>query len=544
MRSTRFLSRNRAVPALVALLLAFGAADSARAQPKPDKAADGGGQADGPTGPQPFGANLFLGNFGKQREDGLNPEYKVMPGDRVAVNTWGAVNVNDVFVVDGQGNIFLPGIGPVHLAGVRNADLTRAVRARIATVYRRNFDVYTNLLTAAPVAVFVTGGVARPGRYAGVPSDSILFFLDRAGGIDPSLGSYRRIEVRRGGKLLAEVDLYDFILEGKLGDVQFADGDTILVHRRGPTVLVAGEVASAALIELEKAPLTGADALAVMPKAARATGVTVSGVRGNQPFVRTLTVDEFRTAPLRDGDKIEFRDDDQAGTILVKLEGEFKGPAVRSVKRGARLVDVLNFVRVDPELSDVSSIHLRRKSVAQAQKKSIEESLFRLERSALLALSATEHEASIRVKEAGLMKSFIESARLVQPLGRVVTSDGGQQLNMLLDDGDTIVIPPKTNVVRIGGEVQMAHAMVFANGRNAGDYIRRAGGYTKRSDTDKVIILHASAEVTMGGPGTAVRPGDEILVPPRVDRKLLQNAADITQVIYQIAVAAAVVLAI
>jgi hypothetical protein len=81
-------------------------------------------------------------------------------------------------------------------------------------------------------------------------------------------------------------------------------------------------------------------------------------------------------------------------------------------------------------------------------------------------------------------------------------------------------------------------------GSTAEDYIEDAGGYTDRSDESKVIIIHPNAEVTIAGPGAPVMPGDEILVPPDVDTKLLQNAVDVTQVIYQIAVSAAVVIAI
>ena len=493
--------------------------------------------------PAPFGANLFLGNFIRQQEEGTNPEYVVMPGDRIAVNTWGTVEVNRIFVVDGQGNIFLPGIGPVLLEGVRHRNLTSTVKAHIAKVYRSNFGVYTNLLTAAPVGVFVTGGVARPGRYAGVPSDSVLFFLDQAGGIDPALGSYREIVVLRGDKTIAEVDLYDFVINGKLAMVQFIDGDTILVRRRGPVVVVEGEVASRSLIEF-KGPLTGGGALAVMPMLARATAVTIRGVRRGHAFHQTLSIEEFRGVSLEDGDTIRFRDDGRAETILVQLQGEFKGPSLLSVDRGARLLDVLNYVEVDPALTDVSAIHLRRAEVAEAQKKSIEDSLHRLERSAMLALSTTEKEAAIRVKEAELMHGFVQSARLIQPLGRVVTSVRGRQLNILLKEGDTIVIPARSNVVRLSGEVQVAQAVVYSSNMRVRDYVRLAGGYTARANRGKVIIIHASAAVTMANADTRVRPGDEVLITPKVDRKLLQNAADLTQVIYQIAVAAAVVIAL
>lgn len=532
-----------------ALVLSLLAGSRALAQPAPPQqpgASQPGAPelADATAGPPPFGANLFLGNFLRQREDGVNPDYVVMPGDRVAINTWGALEINEVFVVDTQGNVFLPQIGPIRLAGVRNAELTPTVERAIGRVYARNVGVYTNLLTAAPVAVYVTGGVLRPGRYAGVPSDSVLFFLDQAGGIAPTLGSYRDIAVLRNGAVLAEVDLYDFVTQGVMPAIQFADGDTILVRARGPVVELEGDVAAPAMLEFDRDQFTGADVLALIPMAARATEVTLTGLRNGQPYAATMTVDELRTTRLHHGDVIEIRDDGQPDTILVRLEGEFQGPTLLSVTRHARLVDVLNYVRVDPDLADLEAIHLRRASVARAQKKTIDDSLFRLERSALLALSSTNVEAEIRIKEAELMKQFIASARLIQPLGRVVTSRNRKTLNVQLEDGDVIVIPRKTSVVRVGGEVQMTQAVIYHPDLRVHDYVRMAGGYTDRAARGQVIVLHANAGVTMGHEDTRVRPGDEILVPPRVDSKLLQNTMDITSVIYQIAVAAAVVLSI
>jgi len=489
---------------------------------------------------RPFGANLFKGNFMRAREDGLNPEYVIMPGDRVAVQAWGAVNIGEVFVVDGQGNIFLPGIGPIHLQGVRNQNLTAAVRKGISGTYKRAFDVYTNLITAKPVAVFVTGGVMKPGRYAGVPSDSVLFFLDQAGGINPRLGSYRKISILRQGAPLAQIDLYDFILQGRLDVPQLKEGDTILVHQRGPVVEWKGDVAQPSLIEFETDKVIGAEALAIVPGAARATEVTVEGLRRGRPIKFTAPRAEFGAFELQDGDTITLRDDGRPDTILIKLEGEHEGSAVVAAKRGTRLVDLLNHIPVNPELANTKAVHIRRESVAKAQKDSINDSLFRLERSALLALSGSRGESDIRIKEAELTRKFVDRARLIQPLGRVVTSIGGQQQNMVLEDGDVVVIPPYSTIVRVSGEVLMSQAVMFNEGLRAEDYISLAGGYSTRADDDRVILMRADASVEIASPDVAVAAGDEILVPPRVDTKLVQNVSDITQIIYQVAVAAAI----
>jgi protein involved in polysaccharide export with SLBB domain len=531
-----------------------GAEDIPRAQfvepPKDDKPAPPPASAiNGPlpapaATPEPFGARLFTGNFLRTRQDGLNAEYVVMPGDRVQVNTWGAFETSNVYLVDAQGNIFLPNVGPIQVAGTKNSELTLKVKAGLSRVYARNFEVYTNLLSAKPVAVFVTGGVNRPGRYAGVPSDSVLFFLEQAGGIDPRLGSYRSLTVLRGDQKLAELDLYDFLLKGTLPPLQFKDGDTVLVNPRGSVVEMRGDVTLPATLEFKPGKVSGAEALTVVPGAARATQVTIEGIRDGVPISRTLSVGGFKTFSLQNGDSITLRGDGRAGTILVRLEGEFNGPSVLAVRRGARLVDVLNYVSVDPVLANPKAVHVRRSSVAKAQKTAIDDALFRLERSALLALSASQGEANIRVREAELTQKFVERARLIQPLGRVVTARDNQQRNVVLEADDVIVIPARTNVVRVGGEVMMTQALMFRPRATAEDYITDSGGYTDRSDRGRVIVIRANAEVAVGDTDLPVYPGDEILVPPKVDTKVLQNAVDVTQVIYQIAVSAAVVIAI
>lgn len=490
----------------------------------------------------PFGANLFTGTYAAQREDGINPDYTILPGDRVMVNAWGVVSVNDVFAVDTQGNIFIPGIGPVRLAGVRNADLTEHVRRGIARVYRGEFGVYTNLLTASPVAVFVTGGVRRPGRYAGIPSDSLLFFIDQAGGIDPDAGSFRHIQLIRQGAQVAELDLYDFLLRGQLPTPQFTDGDIILVGRRGAVVEVQRPGTAPVLVELEGERVRGAELLEIVSRGARMNAVTIRGVHDGQPTVQTLDAGAFERATVRDGDVLVFREDQQPDTIVVHLEGEFLGPAELAVRRGARLLDVLNFVPVDEALSRTDAIYVRRPQIAREQRRALQESLDRLERSTFLALSDTAGESEIRVREAELVRQFVDRARNVVPLGRMVTASGGRQLNVLLSDGDVIVIPPRTTVVRVVGEVQIPHAVQYRPDLSILDYVQMSGGFTSRAHVGRFLVMRPNAEIEVGGTHTVVQPGDEVIVPPAIDDKWLQNGIDLAQVIYQIAVAASVVL--
>ncbi|MCP4061435.1 MAG: polysaccharide export protein, partial [Pseudoalteromonas sp.] len=134
--------------------------------------------------PPPYGANLFAGGYESERLDGLNDDYTVAPGDKVSIWLWGAINQSEVVTVDNQGNLFITNVGPVYVADVKASQLNTYVSNKIKEVYKKSVQIYVNLLTATPVSVYISGSVIRPGQYAGIASDSILYYLKRAGGID------------------------------------------------------------------------------------------------------------------------------------------------------------------------------------------------------------------------------------------------------------------------------------------------------------------------------------------------------------------------
>lgn len=97
-----------------------------------------------------------------------------------------------------------------------------------------------SLISANTISVFVTGSVKHPGQYSGVSNDSALAFLQKAGGVDPIRGSYRKIDVLRENNIVETIDLYDFLEKGYLPTHRFQDGDTIVVSPQGETVIVQG----------------------------------------------------------------------------------------------------------------------------------------------------------------------------------------------------------------------------------------------------------------------------------------------------------------
>ncbi|WP_242634879.1 polysaccharide biosynthesis/export family protein [Alteromonas sp. KUL42] len=494
----------------------------------------------------PFAANLFIGGFESERSNGLNDNYLVAPGDKISIWIWGAINYSDVVTVDNQGNVFLPNIGPVRVANTPAGSVNQTVTAKIRQVYTNDVNVYVNLLTSTPVSIFVSGPVLRPGQYAGLASDSVLYYLKRAGGIDFSRGSFRQIDIVRNGKVVASADLYAFFRDGTLPALSFKDGDTILVHPIGNTIVVKTGARNSFTFEFLNTELNGEVVNYFSRPGEFASHASIAGVRDNKQFARYLSIDEFATLPLAAGDTVEYIADHEPQIYRINVAGAFSGASQVMVDKGTRLIDVLDHIEADSVLSDTQNIYLLRESVAEKQKEIIEEGLQRLERSMYTAPISSTGEGAIRAQEAQLVADFIARARKVEPQGRVVVSENGDIANILLEPNDTIVIPEVTDLIHVGGEVLLPQSVVFNPDATAEDYVAWAGGFTERAESDRILIVRKNGNVTftsvddsfLSNNISTLAPGDQIIVLPAIDTKLLQAVKDMTQIIYQIAVAA------
>ncbi|WP_027958922.1 polysaccharide biosynthesis/export family protein [Vreelandella titanicae] len=484
----------------------------------------------------PFGANLFSGGFRGAMGDGLNPDYRIKPGDQVTVRAWGAVEFDRVLPVDAQGNIFIPGSGPLNVEGQSSQEVDGSVRQAITSVYPDNVQVYTNLQGVQPVAVYVTGYVENPGRYAGTPNDSLLYFLDQSGGIDQDLGSYRQIRVMRDGRNVATVDLYDFLINGNIPRPQFQDGDTIVVEERGPAIAVGGDVHREYRYEMTGNSLSGAELVNLARLRSGVSHVLLRGDREEGPIAQYFPIDMFAGQTIRSGDEVLFSSDKRSETIVVEVEGSYYGPSRYALPRDARLSELLDAIAVPENMTAVESISIQRESVKKQQAQSLEESLRRLETTYLGAPSSTNEEAQIRVQEAELIQDFISRASELEPSGRLVVAYDGRISDIRLQDGDVVTIPEVSDSMLISGEVLVPQAAVYRPGMSVIDYIEGAGGFTDRADDDHILVVRQNGAVE-NARNVNLRPGDEILVMPAAPTHNLQLASTITQILYQIAVA-------
>lgn len=498
-----------------------------------------------------FGANLFTGSFAREGATQFNPNYAVASGDTIQVRFWGAFQYEAALTVDPKGNIFLPHVGPVQILGVRNQDLQRMVNSAVGKVFRTNVNSYASLAGAQPVRILVSGFVNRPGLYSGTSMDGLLHYLDQSGGIDLERGSFLNVQVKRAGQTRATVNLYDFLLKGSMPMIQLADGDVIFVAPRQNTVKISGLTGNAKRFEFNDNTRTVADLIKTAKPHAQATHVRVIRNTGTIKNTEYYPLADAADVTLQDGDDIEFTADKKPGTITVRMEGEHQSVQEYVLPYGAKLGDLIKQIQFS-ERSDASSLQLYRQSVKERQRLMLQASLKNLEAAALTARSGTSDEARLRKEESEIILQWVERAKKIEPSGQVFIAQSATRDELLLENGDILRVPAKDGLVLVNGEVLFPNAIAFEAPLRIDDYIRRAGGYTQNANVSRVIVAHRDGSFDESQEGDRgffsnadnrqiIRPGDEVLVLPKIDTKSRQIWKDMTQIIFQIAVSAKVI---
>src|SRR5258705_2874674 len=202
-----------------------------------------------------YGVNLFRNppsTFAPLNAVPVTPDYVIGPGDELLIQVWGQVTLNSRFTVDRSGSIYIPQVGTVHVAGLSFAQMHDFLRAQMARVFR-NFDLNVNMGQLRSIQVFVVGQARRPGSYTISSLSTLTNALFATGGPAPQ-GSLRHIQLKRGGNVVVDFDLYDLLLHGdKSKDEQLSPGDVIYIPPVWPQVAVAGSVNAPAIYELKSA---------------------------------------------------------------------------------------------------------------------------------------------------------------------------------------------------------------------------------------------------------------------------------------------------
>lgn len=296
-----------------------------------------------------FGSELFS-RTGSYSPDAAQPapgDYVLGPGDEVHLQVWGAVEFTGVFTIDRSGQIALPKVGTVTLAGVSMRNLEGVLQNQLGRVFT-NFNLNANLGRLRSIQVYVVGQAQRPGTLK-ISSLSTLVNALFASGGSTATGSMRNIQLKRGGRVVTTLDLYDFIAKGdKTKDVPLQGGDVIVIPPVGARVAVTGALDNAAIYELKPGADTLGDVLALsggVPALASTAKALLERIAPDQTPPRRVQDITLDTAglrqPLRDGDVLTVLGISPAFGNAVTLQGTVAAPLRYSWFAGMKLLDLI-----------------------------------------------------------------------------------------------------------------------------------------------------------------------------------------------------------
>ena len=200
-----------------------------------------------------FGIDVFSNSpntFTPTMDIAIPAHYVLGVGDQLSIQIYGKENNEYVLPITREGTILIPNVGPIKIAGLSFTEMKSFLSERI-TQRIIGVNVVVSLAELRSMRVFVLGDAYKPGPYTLSSLSSVTHAIFAAGGIS-DIGSLRNIEVKRAGKLIQKVDLYDLLINGdSSNDILLQSGDVVFIPTQGETVSILGEVRRPAIYELK-----------------------------------------------------------------------------------------------------------------------------------------------------------------------------------------------------------------------------------------------------------------------------------------------------
>lgn len=445
----------------------------------------------------------------------LNPnEYRMGPGDVIRLTVWGQVTRSEEIGIGPEGTLVSPLFGSLALDGLT---LTEARRRILEAVRRemRNVQIDVQLSRPRRFMVHRTGQVRQPG-----PAETST--LERVSDVLPPSAladnaSRRRIEVlrRSGQRLVADVEL--FLLTGDAAQNPWLeDGDILNVPVATEFIWASGAVARGGRFELgvhDSLHTLIRLAGGIVPAASNERGLLVRWSGASRPESLWVNLDDVVAGrvdpPLHDGDRFyayfvpNYREQPEVG-----LYGEVQRPGPYPIIEGVtRLSNLVKAGGGFLPAADLGAIRVIRPLPGQGERDAELDRLIRLSSD---QLTASEYE-KLRTKLAEQREGYrVDWERVI---------NRGDEVDLLLRNGDVVRVEKLVSSIRIDGEVRRPGILAYRPGYTVDDYVRQAGGYAKRAWTNRVRITRSvTGQALYARDVVSIGPGDFVWVPEKPDR--------------------------
>ena len=404
-------------------------------------------------GSRVFGRDIFnskLLSFEPNMNIATPQNYRLGPGDAVIIDIYGASQKTEQCTVSPDGDVTIEGYGPVQVSGLTVVQANARLRSTLGSRYTSS-RVRLTVGQTRTIMVNVMGEVRLPGTYTLSAFATVFHALYMAGGTN-DLGTLRNIKVYRGGRLVTVVDIYDYILNGRLtGNVRLAEGDVIVVGPYDCLVNISGKVKRPMFYEMKK----NESVASLLKYAGSFTGdaytkaVRVNRKTGREYSVYNVGEFDFSSFQIADGDSVEV------DSILPRF---------------ANTVEVRGAVFRPGKYNLGGQVNSVRTLLAQAE--GVTEKAFTA-RAVMHRMKSDRTLEAIRVDVAGIMS------------GRVA--------DIPLKENDVLFIPTRSEEIQertitIRGEVNYPGTYRYAENETVEDFVLQAGGLTDRASSVNVNI--------------------------------------------------------
>ncbi len=405
-----------------------------------------------PSGRKVFGRDIFNNkrlSFEPQMNIATPQNYVLGPGDQLVIDIYGATQETNTLTVSPDGEITIPEFGPVRVSGLTVSAAQSRIRSKLGAYFQAS-DIKTTLGQTRTIMVNVMGEVRVPGTYTLSAFATVFHALYMAGGIS-DLGTLRNIQVFRQGRLITVVDVYEFILNGRLaGNVHLQDNDVIQVGTYDCIVDIAGSVKRPMAYEMKKN-----ESLATLLK--YCGGFTDEAykqlvrVLRNEDFKSVYNVEEFdfSSFKLSDGDKVQVDSIIDRYKNMVEIKGAIYRPGLYQL--GGKVTTVRSLIEIASGLSEEA---MTTRGVMRRMKPNRTQEVIPLNIEGIM--NGTETDIPLRNEDVVFIPTLAEHQNL-----RTLT---------------------------INGEVIFPGTYEYADNITLEDFILQAGGLTDRASRVKIDV--------------------------------------------------------
>lgn len=441
-----------------------------------------------------FGSEFFVNapsTFTPVANAPVVADYALGPGDELMIRGWGSIDIDYRATIDRNGLISIPTVGSIPLAGVRAGDAEGVIRNAVARLYK-GVTVNVNFGRLRSITVYVVGQASRPGTYNVSSLSTLVTALFASGGPNAN-GSMRHVQIKRGGRVAAELDLYSFIGKGdKSTDMKLQDGDTIFIPPATGHVALVGKINTPAIYELRSSNdtieslLDYAGGTPVVADPRRAFLERIDASRNQPRSVEQFALNtEGLKRTLKDGDVLNITSITPDFSNAVVLRGNVDQPVRAPFVQGMHVSDLIpnrqylltrNSVKRQNGIVIGASDERDTKEVAENIAARIGGSVDEIN---------WEYAVVERVNRADLSVSLIPFN-----LGNVFANPNGSD-NVQLQPGDTVTVFSQQDVavpmerrrifVRVEGEVAVPGVYQMTAGETLQSLLAKAGGPTNNA---------------------------------------------------------------